>query len=207
MFLKKLYQHHSSFFWISCWLILLYEMHFAKHSEVNSPSFIVFHSHRWFFAGCLYLLSFSTSSDNPFLIFFLSQQEHQHRYKIVAHAEIGKLNTLLKIWQQYVPIKYSSVQSQQKNTEKMNKISLNLTIKTPGLGSLFLSGHLQVWGLYFYQLRSIIHLNFSNTFRWWISASLKFVNYVIFSNVSKNQPALTFPKLHKIKTIGKWMDK
>ena len=178
-------------------------MHFVKHREVNSPSSIVFQSHRWFFTECLYLLSFSTSSDTPILIFFLSQQEHQHRCKIFGHAEIGKWNTLLKIWQQYVPIKHSSVQSQQKNTEKMSKISLNLTMKTPGLGSLFLSGHWQVWGLYFFQLRSIIHLAFSNTFRRWISASLKFVNYVIFSNVSKNQPALTFPKLHKIKTIGK----
>ena len=139
MLIKKLYQHHSSFFWKSCWLILLYEMHFVKHREVNSPSFIVFQSHRWLFAECLYLLSFSTSSDTPILIFFLSQQEHQHRCKIFGHAEIGKLNTLLKIWQQYVSIKHSSVQSQQKNTEKISKISLNLTMKTPGLGSLFLS--------------------------------------------------------------------
>ena len=177
MLIKKLYQHHSSFFWKSCWLILLYEMHFVKHREVNRQSFIVFQSHRWLFTECLYLLSFSTSSDTPILI--------------------------LNIWQQYVSIKHSSVQSQQKNTEKISKISLNLTMKTPGLGSLFLSGHWQVWGLYFCQLRSIIHLTFSNTFRRWISASLKFVNYVIFSNVSKNQPALTFPKLHKIKTVGK----
>ena len=121
MFLKKLFQQNSSFFWKSCWLILLCEMHFVKHREVNSPSSIVFQSHRWFFTECLYLLSFSSSSDTPILIFFLSQQEHQHRCKIFGHAEIGKLSTLLKIWQQYVPIKHSSVQVNKKTLKKWVK--------------------------------------------------------------------------------------